>query len=96
MRTPRAYAHATAVGRPALRACPQNTRVVAPCMNVRVPPPAARRAPRVPVAAEVCHGIPSASRVLRAGDLVNIDVTVTRSQLQGESFFIFCPKTKQY
>ena len=33
----------------------------------------------------ICHGIPSAAKVLKAGDIVNIDVTVIRDGWHGDT-----------
>ncbi len=46
---------------------------------------------------EVCHGIPSESRILRDGDIVNIDVTVILDGWHGDTsrmFFAGEPKIK--
>lgn len=43
----------------------------------------------------VCHGIPSATKVLRDGDIVNIDVTVIKDGYHGDTskmYFVGSPK----
>ncbi len=38
----------------------------------------------------VCHGIPSAKRVLKNGDIVNIDITVIKDGHYGDNSQMFC------
>ena len=38
----------------------------------------------------VCHGIPAAGKVLRRGDIVNIDVTVVKDGWHGDTSKMFC------
>jgi methionyl aminopeptidase len=38
---------------------------------------------------QVCHGIPG-ERVLKAGDIVNIDITVIKDEFHGDSSRMFC------
>ncbi len=37
---------------------------------------------------QVCHGIPSA-RVLKSGDIVNLDITVIKDGFHGDKLFLF-------
>lgn len=39
----------------------------------------------------VCHGIPSANKILKKGDIVNIDVTVIKDGFYGDTSRMFCP-----
>ena len=38
----------------------------------------------------ICHGIPSASKLLKAGDIVNIDVTVIKDGWHGDTSRMYC------
>jgi len=38
----------------------------------------------------VCHGIPSEKKVLRSGDILNIDVTVIKDGFHGDTSKMFC------
>lgn len=38
----------------------------------------------------VCHGIPSHQRVLKSGDIINIDVTVIKDGYHGDTSMMFC------
>ena len=38
----------------------------------------------------VCHGIPSASKKLKAGDILNLDVTVIKDGYHGDTSKMFC------
>ncbi len=38
----------------------------------------------------VCHGIPSDKKVLKAGDIVNIDITVIKDGFHGDTSEMFC------
>ena len=43
----------------------------------------------------VCHGIPSSKKVLKSGDIINIDVTVIKDEYHGDTskmFFVGEPK----
>jgi methionyl aminopeptidase len=45
----------------------------------------------------VCHGIPSASKILKNGDILNIDITVIKNGYHGDTskmFFIGTPSVK--
>jgi methionyl aminopeptidase len=45
----------------------------------------------------VCHGIPSDSKKLRDGDIVNVDITVIKDGYHGDTSKMFCPgKTATY
>lgn len=45
----------------------------------------------------VCHGIPSDSKKLRGGDIVNVDITVIKDGYHGDTSKMFCPgKTAPY
>lgn len=39
---------------------------------------------------QVCHGIPSPTRILRQGDILNIDVTVLKDGFHGDTSKMFC------
>jgi methionyl aminopeptidase len=38
----------------------------------------------------ICHGIPSDSKILKAGDIINIDVTVIKEGYHGDTSKMFC------
>ncbi len=38
----------------------------------------------------VCHGIPSDKKVLKSGDIVNIDITVIKDGYHGDTSMMFC------
>lgn len=38
----------------------------------------------------VCHGIPSATKILREGDILNIDITVDKNGFFGDTSAMFC------
>lgn len=38
----------------------------------------------------ICHGIPSDSKILKSGDIVNIDVTVIKEGYHGDTSKMFC------
>lgn len=38
----------------------------------------------------ICHGIPSAAKVLKAGDIINIDVTVIKDGVHGDTSRMYC------
>ena len=38
----------------------------------------------------VCHGIPSDEKILKAGDILNIDVTVIKDGYHGDTSKMFC------
>lgn len=38
----------------------------------------------------ICHGMPSASQILKKGDIVNVDVTVIHEGYYGDSSKMFC------
>jgi len=38
----------------------------------------------------ICHGIPSNGKVLKAGDILNIDVTVIKDGFHGDTSKMFC------
>lgn len=45
----------------------------------------------------ICHGIPSASKILKNGDIINIDITVIKNGYHGDTskmFFIGTPSVK--
>lgn len=42
---------------------------------------------------EVCHGIPSANKILKQGDIVNIDVAVIKDGWHGDTSRMFCVGT---
>jgi len=39
----------------------------------------------------VCHGIPNDRKVLKSGDIVNIDITVIKDGYHGDTSKMFCP-----
>ncbi len=41
----------------------------------------------------ICHGIPSASKILKDGDIVNIDVTVIKDGWHGDTSRMYCVGT---
>src|SRR5678816_990660 len=41
----------------------------------------------------ICHGIPSPAKVLKDGDIVNIDVTVIKDGWHGDTSRMYCPGT---
>ncbi|MBT8150752.1 MAG: type I methionyl aminopeptidase [Gammaproteobacteria bacterium] len=41
----------------------------------------------------VCHGIPSDKKVLKAGDIINIDITVIKDGYHGDTSKMFCVGT---
>ena len=38
----------------------------------------------------LCHGIPSPTKILRSGDIVNIDITIIKDGYHGDSSRMFC------
>ncbi len=38
----------------------------------------------------ICHGIPSEEKILKAGDIINIDVTVIKDGFHGDTSKMFC------
>jgi len=38
----------------------------------------------------ICHGIPSDSKVLKKGDIINIDITVIKDEFHGDTSKMFC------
>lgn len=38
----------------------------------------------------ICHGIPSDSKVLKSGDILNIDITVIKDSFHGDTSKMFC------
>ena len=38
----------------------------------------------------ICHGIPSDSKILKSGDIINIDVTVIKDGFHGDTSKMFC------
>jgi methionyl aminopeptidase len=38
----------------------------------------------------ICHGIPSDSKILKAGDIINIDITVIKEGFHGDTSKMFC------
>jgi methionyl aminopeptidase len=39
----------------------------------------------------VCHGIPNDKKILKSGDIVNIDITVIKDGYHGDTSKMFCP-----
>ena len=39
----------------------------------------------------VCHGIPSDKKILKSGDIINIDITVIKDGYHGDTSKMFCP-----
>jgi methionyl aminopeptidase len=45
----------------------------------------------------ICHGIPSAKKVLKSGDIVNLDITVIKDGYHGDTSQMFCiGKTQEH
>ena len=38
----------------------------------------------------ICHGIPSESKILKSGDIINIDITVIKDGFHGDTSKMFC------
>lgn len=38
----------------------------------------------------ICHGIPSAEKILKSGDIINIDITVIKDGFHGDTSKMFC------